>query len=313
MRKETLDEVLRASVHQFIRTFIRDLGFRLDNELTNKSSAAVITRRQFPLAMAFACTIHKSQGLTLNSVVISMKSRYFNAGQVYVALSRVKTLQGLHLFNFERKKINASKEVFAEMKRLKATLLPVTDVCQLLQELTLETVKICHLNIRSFRAHIEDIICDNAVHLSDVVCLNETDIRHIDETVLTDIPWKGTNNYHAVRCDYDHQKRGGGAMVAVRHYESSLIMKYRELGTEAVVVELKLCGQRFHSCCTYRHPSCKRNQFKDAVFRIRQSSENVPLLIVGDVNDQSVPAADKDEQMRPWINEYMQSLDFSVH
>ncbi len=53
--------------------------------------------RQVPLRLAWAVTIHKSQGLTYDQIVVDMGNRAFSPGQTYVALSRAKSPAGLHL------------------------------------------------------------------------------------------------------------------------------------------------------------------------------------------------------------------------
>jgi ATP-dependent DNA helicase PIF1 len=66
---------------------------------------------QLPLILAWALTIHKSQGATLDAAEIDVGSGIFECGQSYVALSRVKCLSGLYLSSFDASKIKINKRV----------------------------------------------------------------------------------------------------------------------------------------------------------------------------------------------------------
>lgn len=66
---------------------------------------------QVPLILAWALTIHKSQGATMDAAEIDVGSGIFECGQTYVALSRVKSLDGLYLTSFDATRIRINKKV----------------------------------------------------------------------------------------------------------------------------------------------------------------------------------------------------------
>lgn len=74
----------------------------------NKDS---ITKKQIPLIHAWAITIHKAQGMSLEYVQTDIGKSIFEYGQAYVVLSRIKTLEGLSLIDIDYTKIKANPKV----------------------------------------------------------------------------------------------------------------------------------------------------------------------------------------------------------
>ena len=122
-------KVIQSSPYRATFTSVVPLGKHEVAFLARGKRGSEITRLQFPLTLAWATTIHKVQGLTLDEIVVDKKGGCFNPGQPYVAFSRVKTLQGWHILNFNPTAIKASDKVRDEMLRLNTKLLqPVPEL-----------------------------------------------------------------------------------------------------------------------------------------------------------------------------------------
>jgi ATP-dependent DNA helicase PIF1 len=80
-----------------------------------------VLRKQIPLRVAYAITIHKSQGATLDCALVDIGSSTFECGQAYVALSRVKDLESLYVFTLDATKIRAHPKVVAFYESLTPT------------------------------------------------------------------------------------------------------------------------------------------------------------------------------------------------
>ncbi|XP_025757730.1 uncharacterized protein LOC102081688 isoform X2 [Oreochromis niloticus] len=172
------------------------LGLKMDNETSGKNNRTPadnmvyieraeenlkqkgVVQRQFPVKLAFACTIHKVQGMTTTSAVVSLKS-IFEPGMAYVAVSRVTSLSGLYLLDMEEKKIFTNPEITAALENMRQAnlddMMPLLHVRQTLSRS--EVFTIVHHNTEGLPAHINDIKSHHELCLADVLCLTETHLR----------------------------------------------------------------------------------------------------------------------------------------
>lgn len=79
------------------RTDFGKYTYKYDKETQKLSREVTKAFIQFPLALGWAITIHKSQGMTLENAIVDIRGNAFAEGQTYVALSRVTSLDGLQL------------------------------------------------------------------------------------------------------------------------------------------------------------------------------------------------------------------------
>ena len=181
-----------------------------------KPSSLEVQRTQFPITLAYACTVHKVQGLTLNKVVVSfdlIKQRSFNYGQIYVALSRATSLQGLNILgNIESKHIKANPKVEEEYERLRK----VSSIINNPQPAPIENdgITVSLLNIRSLNKHSIDVKHDQNMMTSDIMVFTETQM-------LPQTPDNDTRQYlhpfDLIRQDHPTDKYMSLALCTKKH------------------------------------------------------------------------------------------------
>ena len=140
-----------------------------------------VTRRQFPLMLAWAVTIHKCQGLTLPKIVVDMSPEKgtYQPGQAYVAFSRVRELSKLHIVNYTQTQIKVSKNVGKEMERLHTNVLPQRPQ-HLFQQIT-GHINVLHINIANIKRKMADIQDDDIFKYAHVISINETHLSPTDK------------------------------------------------------------------------------------------------------------------------------------
>ena len=255
-----------------------------------RNKAAEVTRRQFPLVLAWATTIHKVQGLTLDQIVVDMKGQTFNAGQAYVAFSRVKTLQGLFIKNFNPASIKVSAAVVSEMERLTSDrLLPPQPVPQVVTLPSTDWIKIGHLNVRSYLSKLDDVRGDESIAHTDIMCFTES---HLKPHHVVSSPTLNGESSVLYRCDRvatsTQDLSNGGVMIACAPSLHPQCINIQHPPSLEVVSIMVTTRNNLQMCIVaiYRPPqlpltnllSLLENYFGDL------PHQTVPTIVLGDFN-----------------------------
>jgi peptide methionine sulfoxide reductase MsrA len=86
-------------------------------------------REQFPICLAWAITIHKSQGLTILLILIDLGKSIFEAGMAYVGLSRATELKNIHIIKLDPTVLYCNNRAVNEYNRLRRKYLNKDSLC----------------------------------------------------------------------------------------------------------------------------------------------------------------------------------------
>jgi hypothetical protein len=103
-----------VQIFKDIKIEVQKEKWTIENELGDELASVM----QYPLKLAWAITVHKSQGMTLSSAEIDL-SKTFETGQGYVALSRIRDLNGLRLNGYNEKALQVDQIILDIDKRIK--------------------------------------------------------------------------------------------------------------------------------------------------------------------------------------------------
>ncbi len=242
------------------------------------------TRQQFPLTLAWSCTIHKVQGITLDQIVVSMAGKgAFQPGQAYVALSRIRTLAGLHILGFNESAIRASPAVQEEMTRLQGHVIPCSDGgSDSLRQTSI--TEICFLNVRSYRRHLPDLKHERILQRATALCFVETFLRPIDHLSSGDLILPSCDVFRAERQPGENLDRGG-IMIQARRPANPVEMDITVLGLEFKAITLQTCHGILNLIALYRRPLQSPTRFLSLLRQlIAAIDRTIPTIIVGDFN-----------------------------
>ena len=152
-----------------------------------RSHSAQVLCKQFPLRQSAAKTIHRSQGDTMDQVVVDFTSSHKEPHIHYVGLSRVRTLEGLFILNLCENKMHISENVRQEMVQLRTSRrMPISPYFPQLHA-SPTTFNMVFLNVRSLHKHIAEVRYDRIITACDVCTFCKTRAADTDDDAMCHI------------------------------------------------------------------------------------------------------------------------------
>lgn len=245
-------------------------------------------RIQFPLKPAAAKTIHKSQGDTLNEVVVDMGTKHKRKIPHihYVALSRVRSLAGLHILNLNLDQIAVSDSVREEMERLRSD--AKLQLCFTpLYRLSPHCLKFVFNNARSLHAHHEDIKSDPNIKDADIVGIAETRLIASDSNDSISVP-EFNISAQIDQLQISRKSRPAHGLTLYSKQDSQLINVFTFSNTDLEFIKADLLSAKgqFQVVIVYKAPHCSFQYFKDILedHLIPELDFGSNIVIMGDFN-----------------------------
>uniref|UniRef100_A0A671TM37 ATP-dependent DNA helicase n=2 Tax=Sparus aurata TaxID=8175 RepID=A0A671TM37_SPAAU len=265
---------------------------RSEENLSNKKG---VVRRQFPMKLAFACTAHKVQGMTMPSAVVCLK-RIFESGMAYVALSRTTSLQGLTILDFDEKKIYADPKIKTALESMPhasfQSCRPLLTLLKSVQE-NPKVLTIVHHNTQGLPCHMVDLKAHHELQRADVLCLTET---HLSGSSVAEIfQLEGYTMFTRSRqlsynsCVNMAKKEGGGVAMYCRDTVQAEPRRYMQQVTDLEFVVLKIeAPVKVLIATVYKPPSFQLGIFLQNLKNLLDSLDMInhqPIIVCGDFNE----------------------------
>jgi exonuclease III len=240
---------------------------------TTKNPTHLKIRKQFPIKLACARTIHRSQGLTLDSVAFDPAGIRIH-GLVYTALSRVRNIESLYLLNpLKMDNFKVKQKIDTEMQRLRT--IAKWNLAYDFESIKSSTnISILTLNTRSLHAHMNDILNDYDTMQSDILCLQETYMTLSMQN----------QQFPSFNCISSCTKHGVMTLVK-KHLPILEHMHYEDQSVEVLIAKVAFHGSHLAIINIYAAPHATlSNIFNTITKALCHFHQHEILVILGDFN-----------------------------
>ncbi|EDS27530.1 conserved hypothetical protein [Culex quinquefasciatus] len=246
-------------------------------------------RDQFPMVPCEALTIHKSQGQTYESVCLDFrKPQRMTRQLVYVALSRVTTLEGLYIlgtFPGNMKSNNTLTISTNEIQRMRSErLLPLVYD----NLMNVDGLVIAYLNVQSLKTSLKHILSDQWYLRCDVLVFAETCTSAGDQIVIPNFILMYRSD-EVSRPAYIKKNIAKGVMCFVKHgvggqiLNKKIIFSENKGAYEGHIDLFQLIIDGVSIISGYKSPKAKYLDFKQSILDMTNTVE-LPSILIGDMN-----------------------------
>ena len=239
-----------------------------------------VTPTQFPLQLAVARTVHKSQSSTCPEIVVNFFTKksppkHFWEHLIYVGLSRVPSLKGLYVVNLNAERICKSEKVKNYLSLEKKDL----ELCYEPTYQTKNSIKIVYNNVCSMAKKWKAVVNNHNIQGCDIVILAETWLSAQDSNTYN-IP-----NFKQMRMDSTMVRSRRGLLAYLKKDEKYFVTTKQSPYQEICHCDIPYRDTVLSVLGIYRPPTTNIQKFKEELFQyITACNLQSPKVIVGDFN-----------------------------
>ena len=216
---------------------------------------------------------------------MSPENGKFSSGQAYVAFSRVRTLDKLHIRNYTRSQICVSPNAESEMVQLCECALTFAQPD--IPRWEGAALVLLHINISNLMSKLSYMMSDNLFKSADIISINETHLSRNDKLFPSMLGLE--TNYNVFR--FDRNKLGGGVALLVK---SNLQPVELSVSTDIEVVAVQIsCPSPVVVVSIYRPPAMNMGLFVHHLTQTVATFPRTHVCIVGDLNEDILLSDDK--------------------
>lgn len=280
---------------------------KLKKQFNIVSGNLQVIRYQYPLVEAEARTIHKSQGLTMDTAVLDPMGERLSRKEAYTAISRARSLNGIFILNEFKFPFPPSPgdPVVSEMLRMETNCQHIPKFRHLRLRSN-EFLQIISHNVQSLKAHEKSIISDRTYMNSDLILLQETWLSKNQNITIAE--------FNEIAKNQLNNARGRGTSIYGKESKMEIFQQFKSTETEQqnghCEITSAVVNDEILILNIYKSSQCSQALLLQAMNNYRTEMEKFNnIILAGDFNEEIKPGSRLSNLFKEKFDLDVQKLD----